>query len=55
MATLRPKKFRRPVRLDRRERRPVPIDLELIQEGMRVSLLLARVGRRAPRWERLDR
>jgi hypothetical protein len=64
--TKRNKKIRRPVRLDRRAfatpKRPwlrprrrdglaKILDLELIQEGLKVSLLLASVRRKAPRWE----
>jgi len=68
--TKRNKKIRRPVRLDRRAfatpKRPwlrprrrdglaKTLDLELIQESLKVSLLMASVRRRAPRWEELGK
>lgn len=55
MNTKRNKKIRRPVRLDRRDGLANVLDLELIQEGLKVSLLMASVRRKAPRWEELGR
>ena len=55
MNSKRNQKVRRPVRLDRRDGLAKVLDLDLIQEGLKVSLLLASVRRKAPRWEELGR
>ena len=55
MNTKRNRKTRRPVRLDRRDGLVKTLDLELIQEGLKISLLMASVRRKAPRWEELGK
>lgn len=47
--------IRRPVRLDRRDGLTKVLDLELIEEGLKVSLLIASVRRKTPRWEELGK
>jgi hypothetical protein len=49
------KDLRRALRIDRTAGFELTFDLGLIQDGLKVSLLLARLRRKAPRWESLKR